>query len=33
MFYDFNLESMEMLYRALLYGYEKQAPIILSDSS
>jgi hypothetical protein len=33
MFYDFNLESMEMLHRALLYGYEKQAPIILSDSS
>jgi len=33
MFYDFNLESMEMLYRALLYGYEKQPPVILSESS
>lgn len=33
MFYAFNLESMEMLYRALLYGHEKQAPIILGDSS
>jgi len=33
MFYDFNLESMEMLYRALLYGYEKQAPILLCASS
>jgi hypothetical protein len=31
-FYAFNLESMEMLYRALLYGHKKQAPIILCDS-
>jgi len=32
MFQNFKLESMEMLYLALLYGYEKQVPIILNSS-
>lgn len=32
MFQNFKLESMEMLYRALLYGYEKQIPVILDSS-
>ena len=32
MFQNFKLESMEMLYLALLYGYEKQVPVILNSS-
>jgi hypothetical protein len=32
MFQNFKLESMEMLYLALLYGYEKQVPVILNTS-
>jgi hypothetical protein len=33
LFNCFRLESMEMLYRALLHGFEKTEPIIGSDSS
>ena len=33
MFQNFKLESMEMLYLALLYGYEKQLPVICMNSS
>lgn len=33
MFECFKFNSMEMLYRALLYGYEKMYPIILYDTS
>jgi len=33
MFQNFKLESMEMLYRALLHGYEKQLPVICLNSS
>ena len=33
MFHNFELESMEMLYRALLSGYVKRPPIILDDTS
>ena len=33
MFKNFKLESMEMLYLALLYGYEKQLPVICMNSS
>jgi len=33
MFGNFKVDSMEMLYKALLYGYEKQYPIILYDTS
>ena len=32
-FYDFKLESMEMLWKAVLYGTKFQPPIILYDSS
>ena len=33
MFRNFKLESMEMLFLALLYGYEKQVPVIYLNSS
>ncbi len=33
LFKDFHFESMEMLYRALLYGFKIQSPIILFDTS
>ena len=33
MFHNFELESMEILYRALLSGYIKRPPIILEDTS
>ena len=33
MFQNFKLESMEMLFQALLYGYEKQVPVINFNSS
>jgi hypothetical protein len=33
LFCCFQLESMEMLYRALLCGFVKNEPIIISDSS
>jgi len=33
LFFDFEFESMAMLYKALLYGYKKQPPIILYDTS
>jgi hypothetical protein len=33
MFQNFKLESMEMLYLALLHGYEKQLPVICLNSS
>jgi len=33
LFREFTFESMEMLFKALLYGIKKQPPIILYDSS
>ncbi len=33
MFHNFELESMEVLYRALLSGYKKKPPIILDNTS
>ncbi len=33
LFKDFYFESMEMLYRSLLYGFKIQSPIILFDTS
>jgi hypothetical protein len=33
MFKNFKLESMEMLFQALLYGYKKQTPVIYLNSS
>jgi hypothetical protein len=33
MFLDFQLETMRMLYEALLFGYKKLVPIILNDTS
>ena len=33
MFKNFKLEYMEMLYFALLYGYEKQLPVTCMNSS
>jgi len=32
-FKEFELASMEMLYKAILYGIKYQPPIILYDSS
>jgi len=32
LFKEFSLESMKMLYDALLYGIKRQPPIILYDS-
>ena len=33
LFYDYRLESMRELFEALLYGYEKHRPILITDSS
>jgi hypothetical protein len=33
LFHCFNLESMEMLYRAILHGFEPREPVIRLDSS
>jgi hypothetical protein len=33
LFFDFELESMRMLYEALLYGYKRPVPEIIYDSS
>ena len=33
LFKNFKLDSMQMLYRALLYGHKQQHPIILNDTS
>ncbi len=33
LFFDFELESMRMLYEALLYGYKRPVPEITFDSS
>jgi hypothetical protein len=33
LFFDFELESMRMLYEALLYGYKRPVPEITYDSS
>lgn len=32
-FRSFKVESMEMIYRMILYGYEKPFPVLLSDTS
>ena len=32
LFHDFKLDSMEMLYKALLYGFKKCKPTILDSS-
>ena len=33
LFYDYYLESMRELFEALLYGYEKHRPLLMTDSS
>jgi hypothetical protein len=33
LFFAFEFESMAMIYRALLYGFKRQPPIILYNSS
>ena len=33
LFQNFQFESMEMLYKALLFGIKLQPPVILSDTS
>ncbi len=33
LFYDYHLESMRELLEALLYGYQKHRPILITDSS
>ncbi len=33
LFHCFKLESMEMLYRAILYGFELREPVITQDTS
>jgi hypothetical protein len=33
LFHCFRLESMEMLYRAILHGFELRAPVITPDTS
>ena len=33
LFYDYRLESMRELWEALLYGFEKPRPILITDSS
>ena len=33
LFHCFKLESMEMLYRAILYGFDLQEPLTRLDSS
>ncbi len=33
LFYNFQFESMEMLYKALLYGIKIQPPVILYNTS